>query len=69
MRSFFAALAGCGLGLSLNTPIGVAAEWEPVNTDPESKSTTSNQVYNGRSKDVRAVCLRRNTPFIISSRY
>ena len=49
MRSFFAALAGCGLGLSLNTPIGVAAEWEPVNTDPESKSTTSNQVYNGRS--------------------
>ena len=49
MKSFFAGLACCGLGLSLNTPIGVAAEWEPVNTDAESKSTTSNQVVSGRS--------------------
>ena len=49
MKSFIAGLACCGLGLSLNTPIGVAAEWEPVNTDAESKSTTSNQVDNDRS--------------------
>ena len=49
MKSFFARLACCGLGLSLNTRIGVAAEWEPVNTDAESKSTTSNQVDSGRS--------------------
>ena len=49
MKSFIVGLACCGLGLSLNTPIGVAAEWEPVNTDAESKSTTSNQVDNDRS--------------------
>ena len=30
MKSFFATLAFCGLGLSLNTPIGIAAEWETV---------------------------------------
>ena len=48
MKSFLAGSACCGLGLSLNTPIGVSAEWEPVNTDAESKSTTSNHVANAK---------------------
>ena len=49
MKSFIVGLACCGLGLSLNIPIDVAAEWEPVNSDAESKSTTRNQVDNDRS--------------------
>ena len=49
MKSFFAVLGCCGLGLFLNTPIGVAAEWEPIDTDAKSKSTTSNQVDNRKS--------------------
>ena len=49
MKSFFAALACCGLGLTFHLPIGLAADWEPIDTNEESKSTTSNQVDNGRS--------------------
>ena len=49
MKSLFAGLACCGLGLSLNAPIGVATEWKPVNTDAKSKSTTNNQVEKVRS--------------------
>ena len=49
MKSFFAGLACCGLGITLHSPIGIATEWKPVNTDAESKSTTSYQVDSGRS--------------------